>query len=50
MSPYYGTVQGIRGPSYNESAAGTATRRARHFEVDFLLQLYITDTIFLHQP
>jgi hypothetical protein len=49
MSPYYGTVQALRGHSYNESAAGTAARRAHHFEVDFLPRLRITDTMFLRQ-
>jgi hypothetical protein len=49
MSPYFGTVQAIRGHSYNESAAGTAAKRARHFEVDFLSRLHITDTLFLRQ-
>jgi hypothetical protein len=49
MSPYYGTVQAIRGHSYNESAAGTAARWARHFEVDFLPRLQITNTMFLRQ-
>jgi hypothetical protein len=49
MSPYYGTVQAIHGHSYNESATGTAGRRAHHFEVDFLPQLQITNTMLLHQ-
>jgi hypothetical protein len=49
MSPYNGTVEAIRGHAYNVGAARTASRRARHFHVDFLARLEIHDFLFLHQ-
>jgi hypothetical protein len=49
MAPYYGTVEAIRGHSYNARAARTVSNRARHFEIDYLSRLHIPDLIFLHQ-